>query len=407
MTWLSVLQFANYLIPLLIIPYIYDVLGVAVFGKVSYAQNIISYFTLIVNFGFEYSATRKISINKQNKQVVTSVFWGVMRQKTLLLLLSFVGLLVLYFTFPRVHDDFKLYLFTFLLNIGIVLFPTWFFQGMEEMGKMAIFNVVIKGLGLVLTLIFVKSVSDYLLYPLFNSLAYIVCGVVSLVYVIKHFKIPLVRRDKVIDKEVFKEGFPIFLNNLFVSGYTVANLTILGIFASDTVVGYYSGAYKIIMAVLMVTSTPINMAIYPAISRKFAESYRAGREYFRKSAINLTGVSLIISFLTYIAAPLLVRIVLGAYVEPVISLLRVFSVLPFLVIMASLFTVQGVYGSGLQRYAPYIGFSIGLFCIIFNVIMIPKYGMYGAAMGWIISQVLEIIISGFIFFKKRPARISD
>lgn len=401
MTWLTVLQFANYLIPLIIIPYIVNVLGVEMFGKVSYAQNIISYFTLVINFGFEYSATRRIAINKNDKTTLSEIFWGVLKQKAILLLFSFAALVLLYFTFSRVHDDFKLYLFVFLLNVGVVLFPTWFFQGIEQMGKMAVFNVIIKALGLILTVVFVRSASDYLLYPLFHSIAYILCGVIALMYVVKHFQIPWVKTDKTLNKRLFKDGFPIFLNNLFVSGYTIANMTILGIFETDTVVGYYSGAYKIIMAVLMLTSMPINMAIYPIISRKFAESYKAGITYFKKSIVNLAVISLIVSIVTYFAAPLLVKIILRGDFEPAVDLLRLFSVLPFLVIMASLFTVQGLYGAGLQRYAPYVGASIGTFCIIFDIIMIPKYSMYAAALGWIISQALEIIISAFIFYKKK------
>ncbi len=400
MTWLSVLQFANYLIPLLIIPYIVRVLGVELFGKVSYAQNIISYFTLIVNFGFEYSATRKISINKNDKEMVGAIFWSVIKQKTILLLISFIGLIILYFTFSKVNNDFNLYLFVFLMNIGIVLFPTWFFQGIEEMGKMAVFNVLIKLLGLLLTLFFVKSASDYLLYPFFTSLAYITCGVGAMLYVIKHYKLSLSKINKKLNKEIFKDGFPVFLNSMFTSGYTIANMTILGFFVSDVVLGYYSGAYKIIMAILMMTSTPINMAVYPVISRKFSESKEIGLLYLKKFGKNVAILSIFISILTFAFSPLLVKFILGSEFYPSINLLRVLSILPFLIIMASLFTVQGIYSAGLQKYAPWIGSGIGVFCIIFNLIFIPKYGIYGAAMAWIISQILEIVISGSVLYLK-------
>ena len=53
MAALSILQVANYLIPLLVLPVISRVLGASLFGSVGYAQNIISYLTLLVNFGFE------------------------------------------------------------------------------------------------------------------------------------------------------------------------------------------------------------------------------------------------------------------------------------------------------------------------------------------------------------------
>jgi len=403
MTWLTVLQFANYLIPLLIIPYIVRVLGADMFGKVSYAQNIISYPTLIVNFGFDYSATREIAVNKENKLVITRIFWSVIKQKTILLFITFLGLVILYFTFSKVNNDFNLYIFVFLMNVGIVVFPTWFFQGIEEMGKMAVFNFFIKGLGLILTILFVKNISDYLYYPLLISFSYIGCGAVTLIYVIKHYDLRFIYTNKELDKILFKKSFPIFLNNLFVSGYTITNLTMLGFYASDKELGYYSGAFKIIMAILMVTSTPINMAIYPQISRKFAESRNLGLQYFKIVIRNLAIIATLISIITFSLSPLLIKLLLGNEFNLSLNLLRLFSVLPFLVILASIFTVQGLYGTGLQKYAPWIGLTLGTFCVIFNLIAIPNYGMYGAAWGWILSEFLEIIMAGGLFmygFKK-------
>ncbi len=398
MTWLGVLQFANYLIPLLIIPYIVRVLGADIFGKITYAQNIIAYFTLIINFGFEYSATREIAVNKGNKSAINQIFWSVIKQKAVLLLLTFVGLVILYFTFSKVNSDFTLYLFVFLMNVGIVIFPTWFFQGMEEMGKMAIFNVLIKGLGLILTVLFVKSASDYLYYPLLTTISYIGCGIGALIYVIKHFELKLVKADKLLYKKLFSRSFPIFLNNLFVSGYTITNMTMLGFYVSDKEIGYYSGAFKIIMAILMITSTPINMAIFPTISRKFAESKEIGLIYFKKTILNLALISIVISLATFIVSPILVKFLLGSEFVPSLNLLKLFSVLPFLVIMASLFTILGLYGAGIQRFAPWIGASLGIFCILFNLFSIPLLGMYGAAWGWIISESLEVLIAGSLFY---------
>jgi Membrane protein involved in the export of O-antigen and teichoic acid len=396
MTWLGVLQFANYLIPLLIIPYIVRVLGADVFGKVTYAQNIISYFTLIVNFGFDYSATREIAVNKENKIHITQIFWTVIKQKTVLLLLSFVGLVILYFTFYKVSSDFTLYLFVFLMNVGIVLFPTWFFQGMEEMGKMAIFNILIKGIGLILTVIFVKSITDYLIYPLLMSLTYIVFGIGALVYVIKHFEILYIKTEKSIGKNILKTSFPIFLNSLFVSLYTTANITVLGLYHSNYDIGIYGGAQKIIMAILMLTSMPINIAIFPRISREFEYSKISGLKLLKKAIIVVGLVSVILCLLIYFLSSTFVNVLLGTEFRESINLLKLFSVLPFFVIIASLLTVQGLYGMGLQRYAPFVGLFIGIFSVVLNIIYIPTYGTVAAALNWIVAQMVEVIIVGTI-----------
>ena len=398
MTWLTVLQFANYLIPLLIIPYIVRVLGVEIFGKVTYAQNIISYFTLTINFGFDYSATREIAINKADKNARERIFWSVIKQKTILLLLSFAGLLILYFTFSRVNDDFTLYLFIFLMNVGVVLFPAWFFQGMEEMGKMAICNVLIKGGGLILTLLLVKSSADYLAYPLLTSLAYVIFGAGAIIYVIKHYDIQYTKSNKTVDKNIFSKSLPIFLNNLFVSGYTIANLTILGFYHSNQDIAIYGGAQKIIMAILMLTSMPINIAIFPRISREFELSQVNGLRILKKTVLGVGLISIIFCIFTYVLSSLFVNILLGSEFSGSINLLKLFSVLPFLVIIASLLTVQGLYGMGLQKYAPFVGLFIGIFSIVLNIIYIPTYGTVAAALIWIAAQIIEVILVGTILF---------
>ena len=398
MTWLTVLQFANYLIPLLIIPYIVRVLGVEIFGKVTYAQNIISYFTLTINFGFDYSATREIAINKADKSARGRIFWSVLKQKTILLLLSFAGLLILYFTFSRVNDDFTLYLFIFLMNVGVVLFPAWFFQGMEEMGKMAICNVLIKGGGLILTLLLVKSSADYLAYPLLTSLAYVIFGAGAIIYVIKHYDIQYTKSNKTVDKNIFSKSLPIFLNNLFVSGYTIANLTILGFYHSNHDIAIYGGAQKIIMAILMLTSMPVNIAIFPKISREFELSQINGLRILKKALCVVALLLIIFCLWTYLLSSLFVNVLLGSEFSESINLLKLFSVLPFLVTIASLLTVQGLYGMRLQKYAPFVGLFIGVFSIMLNMIYIPIYGTMAAALIWILAQILEIALVGTILF---------
>lgn len=392
MTWIGVLQFANYLIPLLIIPYIVRVLGVEIFGKVSYAQNIITYLTIFVNYGFEYSATQEIAINKDNKNKLRSIFWAVIRFKTFLLLITFIiwGILCLYFS--KVEEDRLLYFYGMLINIGIVLFPTWFFQGIEKMSKMTIFNFLIKALGAIFIVLLIHTSADYRIYLLIPSVSYIIIGVIAFYYVIKKYELFPIHKETLIKKQVVRKGFPIFLNNIFSTLYTVAGMTILGFYISDQQLGIYSGAYKIIIAVIMLTSIPISIALFPVMSRKFNESVKDGLLFFRKCLLWVGGFALTCSLSIFILSPFIVHILLGKGFEESIPVLRLFSLLPFLIITASMFTVQGMYGLQLQKYAPYVGATVGLFSIGLNFILIMRMGIYGAVWSYILSEVLEIIL---------------
>ncbi|MCB7065273.1 oligosaccharide flippase family protein [Enterocloster citroniae] len=60
--WMYLLQIFNTIVPLLTLPYITRILGASQYGMFSIAINIITYFQVIVEYGFGMSATRKLPV---------------------------------------------------------------------------------------------------------------------------------------------------------------------------------------------------------------------------------------------------------------------------------------------------------------------------------------------------------
>jgi PST family polysaccharide transporter len=393
---LGLLQMANYVIPILVIPFVVRALGADGFGKASYAQNIITYLTVLVNFGFDYSATRDIAINKNNKEAIRNIFWSVIKHKGILLIISFIALGVMYFTFPKVTDDLPLYIYAAIVNIGFVFFPTWFFQGIEKMGKMAIFNFVSRAFGGLLVVLLVRETSDYRLYIFLNSIVYVFVGITAFLYVIKKYDLLPYISDRLIFKESFTKSFPIFLNTLCAMFYTIFGMTLLGNYVSDADLGIYAGAYKIIYAFVMLSSMPLSVALYPAMSKAFNESLDKGFTTLKKSIMIVAPLVTIMCAAIYIFSPLLVKLFLGDSFGEAIYLLKLFSPLPLLIIMASFFTVQGLYALKLQKFAPLVGLIVSIFCLLFNLYYIPKLGIKGAVIAYLLSELVEIVISATI-----------
>ena len=91
---LSVLQAANYLLPLVILPYLVRMIGVEKLGLIVFAQAVIQYFNIVTDYGFHLSATRDIAANRNDTNRIAVIFSSIMAIKTVLLVLGF-GILLL------------------------------------------------------------------------------------------------------------------------------------------------------------------------------------------------------------------------------------------------------------------------------------------------------------------------
>jgi len=70
---LSGLQVANALLPLVAVPYVVWVIGPANYGAVAFAQAFATYFVLLVNYGFDLSASRGIARVRDDAEKLSDV----------------------------------------------------------------------------------------------------------------------------------------------------------------------------------------------------------------------------------------------------------------------------------------------------------------------------------------------
>ena len=72
--FLFLMQMANLLLPLISLPYLSRVLQPEGFGLIVFAQSLIQYFVILTDFGFNLSATRQVSINRENPEKLKQIF---------------------------------------------------------------------------------------------------------------------------------------------------------------------------------------------------------------------------------------------------------------------------------------------------------------------------------------------
>lgn len=263
---LSALQGINMILPLITLPYLVRVLGVENFGLINFALSIIMFFTIIVSFGFGLSATREISMNQENHQKVINIFSSVMIIQIILLILSFLILSILIFFIDRLNENTLLYYMSFGIVLGTVLFPTWFFQGMERMKYITYINVSFRVFFTALIFIFVKDEGDYIFVPILNSLSAILGGIYSLWLIYKLFDIkPIIPKLDIIKKQ-FIDSYHFFLSRVANDGSRYYATAIIGIYFGNIAVGYYSMVEKLFFAFMSLGGI-VSQTIYPYMSR--------------------------------------------------------------------------------------------------------------------------------------------
>jgi PST family polysaccharide transporter len=309
------------------------------------------------------------------------------------------------FTFEKFRQDWEIYYLTFGMVLGQVLFPVWFFQGMERMKYITFLNILAKLIFTIAIFVFVRKVEDYLYVPLLNSSGFIVAGVLGLWIILKDFGIEFKMPSWKEIKYQLKEGWYIFISTVAISLYTISNTFILGLFTNNTIVGYYSAAEKIIKAIQGLLG-PISQTIYPHVSKLMYESKEYGIKFLRKVTFLIGSFSFVLSLIIFIFADLIVRIVLGfQYTESVI-VLKILAFLPFIIGLSNIFGIQTMLTLNFRKAFSNILISASCLNLVLALILVSSLKHIGISISVLISEMF-VTVSMYIYLKNKGIKILE
>ena len=344
---LALLQGVNYLLPLLSFPFLFRVLGVERWGLVTFGYSLMQYFVMFTDFGFNLSATKYISEHRNDLQKINSYLNSAMIGRFILCGISLAILLALISYFDKFSTESIFYLLYFGIILGNVMFPMWFFQGMENMKYITVFNIVAKSLSFIPFFIFIRKPEDYIYVPIFYSIGFVLAGIVSLFIV--YFKMGMKWYFTSISQisSSLKDSSAYFLARASTSLFTTSNSFLLGLVCGNTMVGYYSAAEKLYQAYNQLLS-PFTGVLFPHIAKS--------RDvlFFKKIFYRITFTNLFCVAAALLLASYVLDIVYGT-ADP--NILEVFRILvtacfvtipsmllgyPFLAAMDGMVTKQAV-----------------------------------------------------------------
>lgn len=322
--YLTILQIAGYVFPLITLPYLARVLGVSKFGEIAFAASVIVYFQTIVDWGFMFTATRDVARVRNDLHKVSQIFSNVFWSKIFLMLASASILIILITTVPIFKDSYKLLIFTFLLIPGHIMFPDWLFQGLERMKYTTILNLLSKAFFTLAVFIFIKEESDYLYQPLLISMGFFFSGFISMYIIIFKWKIRLLKPDVEQIKKHIKSSTNIFINQLMPNLYNSFSVMLLGLCGGSVANGKLDAGSKFAQIASQFLGI-ISRTFYPFLSRKID-----AHDLFAKLNIIL---SILVTLILYFMSPILIKIFYTPEFIDSVLVLKIMSIsLVFLVL---------------------------------------------------------------------------
>ncbi|CAA6818591.1 MAG: Membrane protein involved in the export of O-antigen, teichoic acid lipoteichoic acids [uncultured Sulfurovum sp.] len=382
----------NYILPLLTLPYLVKTLGIDYFGLLAFATATIAYFAILTDYGFNLTATKEISMNREEKAKVVEIFSSVMSIKFFLLILSFLLLSLLILSFELFSKHFEIYLLSFGSVIGQFLFPVWFFQGMEKMRYITYLNLISKSIFTLAIFVFVEEKEDVYLVPLFFSLGAIIAGILSLYIIYKEFNVYFKFQKTSTLKMYLIEGWHVFLSRFYVSLYTTTNLLLLGLFTNNLIVGYYAIAEKIVLAIAGIFE-PLNQTLYPYLARKYKDDFNLFVLLLKRIALLFIVSASIFLLLSEYFIEHLVYLIHGSYEPTIILLLSIFLLRVLSYPYGGLLSNTLIIMKETRNYMKVMNYTV-----LLNFLTVPLASYFFNAMGLIIAFLCVTFIHVFLLW---------
>ncbi|WP_066358651.1 flippase [Aliarcobacter cryaerophilus] len=382
--------------------------GAEILGVFNLILSLMIIGAIISRFGLDMYIIRVIpSLEKEDEKI--SLFLKEV------LKIVFVGSIAVSFLIYLLSDIINIYIFKsidasyYIFGLIIVMVPFAFlnvlpeiFRGLHDIKIYSFFRNVFQNLLVLILLsysIFLSSKFDPI-YTLYSSII-IITGILFFVLYkfLKKHNIDLSIKGKYNDK-ILAYSYPMLLTSsmMFLMGYS--DVFMISYYLDEYQVGIYSACVKLSFAVIFILAS-INGFIAPKISQAYSNG-----EKHKINAIYKSSIKLILLFTTpiFILLYIFPEFFLGLFGSEFLTATTT------LIIINTAFLINAIFGSvgyilnmtDNQKFVSKVIFICLLLNMIFNLILIPLYGIDGAAIATVIST---LIMNLSLFFKLKKIRM--
>lgn len=372
--------------------YLARVLGAESYGILGFGGALLSFFTLIVSQGFDTFGTREIARDREKVQDLAN---NILTMRLFLAVVSFG-----FYTVVIAWIDKPAVVKAVLIVQGISLFASaltldWVYQGVERMGVIATRQVLTSVIGILAVVLLVHEATDAIWAAVAWSGSSLLNVLWMMIRYLQDFKVFKLSFNWQLCQKIIRASLPIAISSFMISIYYSMDTVMLGFIRTEEEVGWYTAAYKF----LTVATVPLNIivqAFMPTLSNAYGNQVlMKQRATILAKALLIIGVP--ISATGIVFAPEFIKLLYGS------SYLAASSALMLLMANVFLIYFNTVYGNPLvawdqQKNQMYVIVAGGVANVILNFLLIPNYGIEGAAFATLLSEAIVLIGQSFLHF---------
>ena len=386
----ALLAVSGVIFPLISFRYVSRILLPEGIGTVTFATSIVAYFSMFAQLGIPTYGIRACAKVRDDRDALTRTVHELLGINLVMDLISYALLALAVLCIPRLGEEkllFTILSATILLNsIGM----EWLYKGLEEYTYITGRSLIFKVIAILALFLLIHEQTDYILYGGVSIFAASASNILNFIHSRNYISF---LRPKDCDwRKHLKPVLVFFAMACATTVYTNLDSVMLGFMTSDMDVGYYAAAVKV-KTVLVTLVTSLGAVLLPRSSwnlehGEVEEFRRTTRKALR--FVIPAAVAMAVFFILYAEESVLY--LSGEEFLPAVPAMRI--ILPTLIFigLSNILGIQILVPLGQEKVVLRSEIGGVITDLILNLLLIPKWGAAGAAVGTLAAEAVVTAI---------------
>lgn len=386
----SYLMKRHYFLMFLLIPFLLRTIGLEQFGRLEFSKSIAYYFTIIINFGFNYSATQQILLNIDDKLTLNNIVSSTYFSKILLSIISFIALLALMMIFPIMEECRKFLFPFFCLAIASAFTPGFIYQGLNKMDWLVGIDFVCRAIFFVCVFSFIRTPEDAMLYPIFYVISDSIRTIVAMIIAYYKFGIRLSMPTFEQVKNQLHQSISMFISTISRTIYDRLPQVILGLLLGTRSVGVYVLGTRVVGEINLAVYQ-FMQSIFPIVAKKIKHDFSDGVSFIKNICAKVLPILGVLSTVFFVFSDKIVQIIAKNPIPESAVLLKICAFLPIIIFIYTMLGNSILVPLGFGKKNSIVVVTLSLMSTLGYIILMPYMKERGVLLSIAIAEILTLI----------------